>query len=518
MEQIDRDAQRQWGFPELVLMEQAGIKGWNAFLENTERQEVKTSKLLFVAGGGNNGGDALVMARQAYLDDFKHIGVLLVGSHISNACLIQRTMIASLGLTTYELSVEAEDIEPQVRTLIEHADIIIDGLAGTGLRGSLTGKAAFLVKLLNGQRERGAHIWAIDIPSGCSDTLQSVHPNINANITATMGLKKAVCYHPGSREAWGKVIVVNPSFPPQLLARAEKSALLCDESDIEVVRLKEDSYKNKRGHIGIFAGSRQYTGAPRLAAKAAFHSRAGLVTICCDDEISSVVATTSPTIIVRSIMKGETILADELVSEFSSLVAGPGWGFEHEQQLFEILASGIPTVLDADAITIFASLFSKGKLANLSLNKVVLTPHPGELHRMLERLGMPLLAQETSIVNSSSESFIESMHKIAAMLHVVLVYRSHVVWLFDGNGEYSVPMVVDGMNNALGVAGSGDVFAGIIGAMLAQHAEPMIAAVNAAVIHQKAGMLARTSHGWFDSDELTEYVGHACRLLEQKAI
>jgi NAD(P)H-hydrate epimerase len=132
---------------------------------------------------------------------------------------------------------------------------------------------------------------------------------------------------------------------------------------------------------------------------------------------------------------------------------------------------------------------------------------------MLEALHMPLLAQETG-PSSSPESFIDSLRRVAVALELVIVYKSHVLWIVDGRNGGALPIVVDGMNNALGVAGSGDVLTGVIGSLLAQGYDPLQAAHTGVLIHQEAGLRARSEAGWFDAETLTSHVGIVCRNAE----
>jgi ADP-dependent NAD(P)H-hydrate dehydratase / NAD(P)H-hydrate epimerase len=264
----------------------------------------------------------------------------------------------------------------------------------------------------------------------------------------------------------------------------------------------------------MFAGSSKYSGAARLSARAAFHARAGLVTLYCDESIATVAAMESPSVIIHSLAPTTTVSAGQLTDAYQAIAAGPGWGQGREELVSTLLRTGLPMVLDADGITCFASLVANNKLQVTDHGPLVLTPHPGELHRMLELLGMPLLAQETGN-GSTSEAFTDSLRRVAIALGVVLVYKSHVVWIVDGRSFGNLPVVVDGMNSSLGVAGSGDVLTGIIGAFLAQGMDALDAAKAGVIVHQKAGRIAREAHSWFDSQELVDAVGNACHSFER---
>ncbi len=516
MEVIDSKAQSDYAIPGLILMEQAGVKAWRALIERLADRDWKEQRFLCIAGGGNNGGDALVMAREALFAGVRKTTVLLVGSRISNACATQRNICRSLGLSMVEAESSGDTLASEALKVVGEADILIDGLAGTGLRGMLTGLSAELVKAVNVRKSQGAFVFSVDIPSGCSDLVSAAAVRVQADVTITMGLQKAACYHPPFRPSWGEVIRINPSFPIKLLKNAPAVALLCDDGDLRLPAVSDQSYKNRRGHVGLFAGSQTYTGAPRLSARAAFHARGGLVTLYCDKEITSVVATESPSVIIRGLDSNSVVSAGQLMDLHQALVAGPGWGEGREDLLLTLLRSGLPMVLDADGITCFANLVGGHRLQANDHGPLVLTPHPGELHRMLEILNMPLLAQESG-TGSSPEAFIDALQRVAVALEVILVYKSHVVWIVDGRSAGNLPLVVDGMNSSLGVAGSGDVLTGIVGAFLAQGLDALEAAKAGVIVHQKAGRIARDAHSWFDSQELVDAVGNACRTFERGA-
>lgn len=513
MEQIDSRSQSDYSIPALVLMEQAGSKGWHAFADFAKEKGREFKNVVFVAGGGNNGGDALVMAREAFFSGLENFSILLVGSRVSNACSVHRNICRKLGFTMFEAENEDGMISTHTSSLLADADVIVDGIAGTGLRGLLSGTTAEIVKMINARQNQGALVMAVDIPSGCSDGMSVAGPRIIADVTVTMGLRKAAAYHPVCRMGWGTILRVNPSFPPALLKNSVAVATLSDHADLKIMPYHEDVYKNKRGHLALFAGSTSYTGAPRLTARGAFHSRCGLVTLCCSKDVASVASAESPSIIVQSLSDGETVSSHTLSVGYQAIAAGPGWGEGHQDQLIEILNSGLPTVLDADAITTFASIVGEHRLQGTVHGPLILTPHPGELHRMLEALHMPLLAQETG-PSSSPESFIDSLRRVAVALELVIVYKSHVLWIVDGRNGGALPIVVDGMNNALGVAGSGDVLTGVIGSLLAQGYDPLQAAHTGVLIHQEAGLRARSEAGWFDAETLTSHVGIVCRNAE----
>ncbi len=504
MESIDKQAQQEWAIPNLILMEQAGIRAWRTFIGNHPGRW-ENSKITFIAGGGNNGGDALVMAREAFFDNFKEITVLLLGSRISKASVIQREIVKNLGMKIVEVE-ENGAIAGDAKEVIEASELIIDGIVGTGLKGPLRGVIEELVDLINIQKERGCHLLAIDIPSGCGDQFSASGKRIEVNTTVTMGLHKVCAYHPALREGWGTIIRVNPSFPPQLLEEAPGEAHLSFVSELSLEPLEEGIYKNRRGHLALFAGSTTYPGAAKLAAKGAFNSRVGLVTLFCSDAVKPLVSSEGSSLILRE----SKISGEALKGRYNAVVAGPGWSEGRGEYLYEILKSGLPTLLDAEAIALYATLIGEEKIDKTDHGPLVLTPHPGELRRFLESLYMPLLAQESDL-SASTESFLDALKRIAQLFEITLVYKSSLVWIVDHSQP---PVVVEGRNSSLGVAGSGDLLSGIIGSLLAQGLSPFEAAHKGVLIHQKAGLEGRLKYGYYDSDTIATEVGLVCRQAE----
>lgn len=515
LENIDSRSINEFFIHPLILMEHAGVKGFHLFLESSDKAILPHSRLIFVAGGGNNGGDALVMAREAYLLGMKDIQILLLGTHISSSCNHHRTICKKIGLHMHELSFTDGVMDERSKEILEKADVIFDGISGTGLRGKMTESMVKLVLSIQKAHERGAYVVSIDVPSGCADSISATMPHIHCDMCITFGLKKSAFYHPMSRSSYGKIVKVNPSFPHELLEKAPQAAMLATIDDVVIKKTSSSDYKNKRGHVALFAGSVTYTGAPKITARSAFHSGAGLVSLYCDQEVAPIIQTDSVSLIVHSLDRNSNITKDALIGFYDALAVGPGWQMGREEQMMYLLHSGLPMVCDADGIATYAHLIANKRIGMKEHGPLILTPHPGELSHMLEILNMPLLAQEVK-GGGTPESFIESLIKIAVALNVVLVYKTHVVWIVDGSENHPIPIVVDGSNNALGVAGSGDALTGIIASFLARDYSPKQSALNGVLIHQRAGELARNEMRWFDVELLIPQIGLAYKEREER--
>ncbi len=511
---IDSKSINDFSIHPLILMEHAGVKGFHTCLEHSSRAILPNSNLLFVAGGGNNGGDALVMAREAYLVGMKNIKILFMGDHISSSCNHHRTICQKIGLDMHEISYSDERIDDESEQIISSADIIFDGICGTGLRGKMNDMMAKVISSINKAHDASAYVVSIDIPSGCSDSLSPTMSHIHCDMCITFGFEKSASYHPPSRPSYGKIVKVNPSFPHILLESAPHVALLATREDVVLKKSDSSDYKNKRGHVALFAGSSTYTGAIKIAARSAFHSGAGLVSLFCDKDVANKIQLDTASLIVHAIEKGSTVTKEVLVDTYDAIAVGPGWLRGTQEQMLTLIRSKIALVCDAEGIALFAHLIASKRIGMKEHGPIILTPHPKELIKMLEILHMPLLAQELK-GGGTSESFIESLIKIALFLRVVIIYKANVVWIVDGSEENPIPVVVDGSNNALGVAGSGDALTGIVASFLARDYSPLQSAINGVLIHQRAGAMARGDLRWFDVEKLIPYIGRAYKEREE---
>ncbi|HKM08838.1 MAG TPA: NAD(P)H-hydrate epimerase, partial [Sphaerochaeta sp.] len=308
---IDVASQDAFRLPELSLMESAAMGAWDVV---EGRISHKDAYLVFLCGGGNNGGDALGIARLAFNSGYRKLLCILTGKHLSPSCERQRQIVEKYGIELVTLEGSIPDV---VKQAITQANFLFDALSGTGLQGPLRGNALALVLLANSSN---AYKIAIDTPSGVSEDVSASTAHFQADLSVTFGMRKLAMYHPLTRSACGEIVVKNPSFPPQLLQEAPIVADIYTLTDVSLKKLSLSSYKNKRGHVGIVGGSKEYTGAARLSARSAFASRSGLVTLFCDEDVYPVAASESPSVMVRVIEEASDF------SPYDALLVGPGWG------------------------------------------------------------------------------------------------------------------------------------------------------------------------------------------------
>lgn len=483
MEAIDKETQKT--MLSLLLIEQAALRLWFRCKEGFPELS-KESRLVFLCGGGNNGSDALAAARSAASEGY-HTVTCVVLPRGNETHQMEQFFISAFPVAIVKP-------EEAIQTLRD-ADFIFEGLCGTGLKSALTGMAKTLVDEAN--ENHHAKKIAIDVPAGLADELPCSDATVfHADLTVTMGLEKVVFFHPLLRSMCGRIEVVNPCFPVARLESCETPFCLADGGEVFLHSLAMDAYKKNRGHLFVFGGCTEFTGAARLACRAAFRSRAGLVSLFVDDPYYPVAATENPSVMVRKVSAGIDF------SVANAVLAGPGWGKGREELTARILASGKSTVLDADGIRSYASLYCDGAPSH---GVLVMTPHLGELS-VLSKAVLGL-----DVTHGSIREFMEGIQEIAGRTESTLVVKSSVIHI----ATPSEVTVLDGCNPSLGVAGSGDVLSGIIGALLAGGVPAGECALLGAAIHQKAGRMASTEMGYYDSETLLSFLGKAVKESER---
>ena len=478
---LDAQAQEKACLPALVLMESAGLQLFEAW----KHQLSPHDRLVFLCGSGNNGGDALVAARYAFNAGCTDILLILLPKKGSDSYQKQREITQAYGFET--LLWDASQTE-RVQEELNAATWIVDGLFGTGLSGALRGDVSLLVELAN---KSPAKKLSVDIPSGLGDEVPVSSLHIQADQTVTMGLDKLAMFHPSSRAACGAITTVNPSFPPFLMEKQPAAALLCVRNKARIGVLSSHEYKNSRGHVAVFSLSEQYTGAARLAARASFFARAGLVTLYCDREVLPIAASEAPSLMVK-------VYEGQALPSYDALLAGPGWGSGREALLKILMKTGTPMVLDADGIRCYAQMIKQGVVVDHG--PLILTPHLGELRALCDACSLPVDVLDTP------SSFFTTLEQLSLRLHATLVVKSSLVHI-AAEGEKII--VLEGLNPSLGVGGSGDVLSGIIAALLAKFSDPVACALEGTLIHQTAGRLAHQSRCYYDSETLLSFVGKA---------
>ncbi len=426
---IDAWAIEQRGIPGETLMERAGTA-----LALRTAEAVPDGPIAIVCGKGNNGGDGRVAARV---------------------------------LRERGRAVEIFDGAPCAADLTGSA-AVIDALLGTGTSGPPRAAAAAAIAAINAAGRAGATVIACDIPSGVDGSTGEVPgAAVHADRTVTFhAAKPGLWIHPGKAHA-GAVTVVDIGIPAG--APAEPAiGLLTARVLLEVPRRGAGSTKFSSGSVLVVGGSPGLTGAPTMAARAAARAGAGYVTIAAPEDSLQTLALKNTEVMAIALER-----AVDRSERTGALVVGPGLG-EH-RDVASRLARQVdrPIVLDADGLNAHA-----GRLTDLAARRspTVLTPHSGELARLLGVDGAHVQRHRLAAAQRAAERS-----------GCVVVHKGDDTLIVSPEGQVAVS---PGGAPALATAGTGDVLAGVLGAMLAKGVEPFTAACAAVWLHLRAGQLA----------------------------
>ncbi len=409
--------------------------------------------LLVLCGPGNNGGDGFVAA-QLLADAGWPVRVAMLGSRE------QLKGEAYRHAERWQGNVEA--LSPDV---LEGAELIVDALFGAGLRGALTGDA---LDTLAAAGSGHAPIVAVDVPSGVMGDTGAVLGAVRAVLTVTAFRKKPGHLLLPARRFCGEVIVTDIGTPPSVFEQIAPDTFENDPAlwlaSLPVA--SGDGNKHTRGHALIFGGY-PMTGAARMAARAAARAGAGLTTIAVAELALPVYAAALTSIMVRPIVTPADFMHLLDRSRFSAWLIGPGAGVDKETlgRTVAMLATGCPTVIDADAITVFQD--DPGVLDRAIIGPCVLTPHDGEFNRVFDAAGDKLTRTRAAAKRCGAV--------------VVLKGPDTVIAAPDGRA-----IINTNAPPTLATAGSGDVLGGIILGLMAQGMDAFLAAAAGVWLHGAA--------------------------------
>jgi NAD(P)H-hydrate epimerase len=484
---IDTDAKDSYGLSDDLLMESAADKLYQA-LKTLEpwKHVLAGGALVAVCGKGNNAGDALAVVRKAASNGCKSVAAVVppglnpvAGRRLEEA---RRAGVRIVALGS-----------PEAGVAIDGAAILLDGLAGTGMKGSLRAPYDQLAATVSAAR---GTVVAVDVPSGVCLGSSPGSVVVRADYTLSIAPSKLELYLPGLRAYAGTIHEIDGVFRADCAAGS--NAVLLDAEDLQtlVPDLAPDSYKGSRGALGIYAGAVGSTGAAVMAARAGSASGAGTVTVMCRDEVWQVLASALTAQMARPLSAGPG-------REFAAVLAGPGWGMDSASAeiLDGLLDSSLPLVLDADALRMLASTTVAPK--RQSGAPLVLTPHPGEFAGLALRAS----GREQPLFDTPAV-----LQQCAVFYDAVVVLKNHVTWIAAPDGRLAV---WDGQEPTLGTGGSGDVLSGLVAGLLARGAGAYEAACAAVIAHGLSGRQAASELGFFDASVLPAY---AARILYRGTI
>jgi NAD(P)H-hydrate epimerase len=470
----DRTTIEDLGVPSLVLMEQAA----SAVTEAVLGRFVEVERVVVACGPGNNGGDGLAVARQLVCRGMSvEVALLADAARLSRDAARQLDLARAFRVPVHDCS--AEDLG-RFGTLLGGAELVIDAMFGTGLERALSGRWAAAVAAIGSS---GLPAVAVDLPSGLNGSSAAIAgPAVDATVTVTFGAPKIAHALPPACWRCGEVAVGDIGIPPWVLdANAELA--LCTEEDVTgwLPPRPIDAHKGSFGHLLIVAGRVGRAGAAALAARAAVASGAGLVTVAtAEGAVAPIQAAVLEAMVDPLPQGGDGAMSGEgieaLLDKATALVVGPGIGMgEGPRRLLDRILGAWhgSLLLDADALTLIG-----GELERLASRRgpTVLTPHPGELARLLsvgthevtaDRLGAGRLAAARSGAT------------------VLVKGARTIVLAADAKGLVN-PTGTPGLASG----GTGDVLAGLCGGLLAQGLGAREAAAAGAWLHGRAAELA----------------------------
>jgi NAD(P)H-hydrate epimerase len=468
----------QWtiahGTPGHVLMERAG-KGAAAVV----RRRWKRCRTVVVCGRGNNGGDGFVVARHLKRAGFSvelHLAGTAKAVHGDAARMLAAWRRA--GGRVRECADAAA--LATLRASLVRAALVVDALLGTGLNAPVEGLHAAIIDLVNAS---SAPILSIDVASGLSaDTGRPLGVAVRATVTATFAHPKVgQVLHPGI-EHTGELEVVDIGLRPEALDTVGPTAHVLEPRTVGALlaRRPRNAHKGTFGHVLVVAGSRGKTGAALLATEGAARAGAGLVTVASaailqpvlEGHVREAMTAALPDGRDGTAALGDGVALLRLLEGRQAVVCGPGLGVNPDTRTLVatiVRTARTPLVLDADGLNCVAGT---GALPE-RLGPTVLTPHPGEMGRLLEVTTAEVQGDRLRVAR-----------QLATRDQVVVVLKGARTLVVAPDGRAAI---VPTGNPGMASGGTGDVLAGIVGGLLAQGLDAFDAACLGAYAHGLAG-------------------------------
>ncbi len=484
MSNIDDRAIHEYGIPSACLMETVGAKSAQRIWETYGKAGLR---VLVVCGKGNNGGDGFVIARHlcnAGAD--VEVATLFPLRDAAGDAAVFLNVLGKMEILVFEVD---EASASSFEMTLKDADIIVDAILGTGFRPPARGLPAEAIRILS---RCGTPIVAVDVPSGLDATSGgATPPHLEAELTLALGaLKRGHILMPAAGHV-GELASLDIGIPQKCMDEENVSFHMIERSDVaeNLPRRFPDAHKGDAGHVFLIAGAPGMSGAALMAAMAALRSGAGRVTLGVPESIYPLLENGYPEIMTLSLPATKSGSVDatafdvivERSEEMSALVVGPGLGTNPRMlELVHLLVQHVdgPIVLDADGLNALSQDLTilDGRLAQL-----ILTPHPGEMARLL---GVsPGEVQEARVAHASRFA-------VDHRLDLALKGWGTIVATAEGETWYNPTG-----NSDMATAGSGDVLAGVIGSLLAQGLSHKWALLSGVYWHGLSGELASSEVG-----------------------
>lgn len=446
------------GIPSPVLMENAARGVADAVIS---RFPEKTTRILIMCGGGNNGGDAIAATRWLMHSGYSNVKIFFVGS--LNTASPEFSRQVSILAKAYEgIEIAGLSVSDEMSVLRNEYDVIIDGMFGIGLNRSLDERMSRIVEYINCKK---AYRIAIDIPTGINATTGDVmSAAVKADLTVTFGSYKTGMLFGSGKNYCGEIKIVDIGLIENGYDNVTDKLIVCNADyfnstvDRALVSRVETGHKGTFGTVGIVVSSNGMLGASMLAAKAAYRTGCGLVKIFCPSKYTGFFNVSVPEAVVAPYKSDDVIGAfEEFAKKTDAFLIGPGLKEDSVGRLLlkHILAGTTPAVIDAGALNILANNlkpFRKRKC------QCVITPHMGEMAKLCD-----------NDINLVTRNRIGYTKGFSDRYKVSMVVKSDVslISINNRNGKQDLYINVMG-NSGLATAGSGDVLAGVIASLIAQ--------------------------------------------------
>jgi NAD(P)H-hydrate epimerase len=454
--ELDRVAIGNCGIPGYELMNRAGQAAFSiACLRWPDAR-----RWLVLCGAGNNAGDGFVLARLAQA----------AGLEVTVAALSDPSRLQGDAATAWrDYTIAGGTTQLFSAALIDSSDLVIDALLGTGLQRPVSGEYLSAIEAVNAEARP---VLALDVPSGLDSLSGEVlGAAMWADLTVTFVGLKAGLYRGSGPEYCGEIEFAGLDIPASAVQQLGAAPLFRLYNRDDLLHLlpprPADAHKGSFGHVLIVGGNRGMSGAVRLAGEAALRAGAGLVTVATRPEHALWMPLTRPELMSSGVGSGKDLVP--LLERATIVACGPGLGRDPwAQELFDtVVASGLPLVLDADALNMLAA-------RKLCRDDWILTPHPGEAGR--------LLGTGSARVQSDRPGALKQLCRQYGGT-VILKGRGTLV-----GREGSVPVLIDRGNPGMATAGMGDVLTGLVAGLAAQTgATDVQTAAGAAFVHAAAG-------------------------------
>jgi len=507
MREADRRTIQDIGIPSLVLMENAGRQAVAAmeaaFADLTER------RVAVLCGRGNNGGDGFVVAR-TLIQRGVDVSVFLVGqvSEVRGDARTNLEVLGRLGLTVVEIS-DSQAWELHFSE-ISDCTLIVDAIFGTGLNAPIAGLLETVVADVNAS---GIPVVAIDLPSGLSaDAHEPIGDSIDAAMTVTLAAPKLALVLPPAETRAGDIVIADIGIPSEVIDTLDgpRVELLTRSAMRELIAPRTpDSHKGDFGRVLIIAGSRGKTGAAHLAGIGALRSGAGLVTVATPSCCLPIVAAMAPEYMTEALEETADGLHPDGVERVLDMARdvialGPGIGQGTSTRHFVralVDRATTPLVIDADGLNALSE--DPDKLLGREGRDVIITPHPGEMAR--------LVGMSTAEVQASR---LEIARNFAVAHHVYVVLKGHRTVIATPDEKVFINPTG---NPGMATGGTGDVLTGMVAAWLAQLLDAEAACKLAVYLHGMAGDLTEADEGEvaMTAGDLAGHIGDA--ILELTA-